>query len=399
MLRSMSPQHLERLDGAAAGAGTSAAVAGLGPHGAAPLGRTGLNVSRLGFGGYRVDDEHPVFAEALARALGAGCNLIDTSTNYTDGGSERCVGGVLATLCAEGRRRRSEIVVVSKIGYVQGQNLALALERERAGRPFPEMVRYMDGCWHCIHPVFLADQLERSLARLRLGTLDVCLLHNPEYFFSDAVHRGAGRADLPRLRDEFYRRLEAAFAFLESQVQAGRIGCYGVSSNTCTAPADDLEMTSVDRMAAAAVAAGGPGHHFGVLQLPMNPLEAGALLVGNNAGGRTALAAAAELGLGVLVNRPLNAIAGRHLVRFAGALGPRVAPLIDPHLPEERRGATLSQKTLHVLASAPGVSCVLLGMRRPAYVDDALPVLGWPPLSEAAVRAIAEAFARERARP
>jgi hypothetical protein len=54
-----------------------APAARLGPHAAAPLGNTGLNVSRLGFGGYRVDDAHPVFADALARSLTA-CNLVDT---------------------------------------------------------------------------------------------------------------------------------------------------------------------------------------------------------------------------------------------------------------------------------------------------------------------------------
>ena len=40
----------------------------------------------------------------------------------------------------------------------------------------------MEGCWHCLHPEFLQDQLTRSLDRLQLETLDVCLLHNPEYF-------------------------------------------------------------------------------------------------------------------------------------------------------------------------------------------------------------------------
>src|SRR5688572_11447801 len=159
--------------------------------GSTPLGTTGLTVSRLGFGCYRIDDHTPAHAASMAKALRGGCNLIDTSTNYTDGGSERCVGDVLQRLTGEGAVRRDGIVVVSKIGYVQGQNMTLAREREAVGRPFPEMVKYMDGCWHCIHPSWLEDQLARSLGRLRLDALDVCLLHNPEYFFSDAQHRGA----------------------------------------------------------------------------------------------------------------------------------------------------------------------------------------------------------------
>ena len=485
-----------------------------------PLGSTGLTVSRLGFGGYRVDDETPEHREALTAALEQGCTLIDTSTNYTDGASERLVGSVLAELAREGRLAREDVVVVSKIGYVQGQNLALALEREQAGTPFPEMVKYMDGCWHCIHPAFLQDQLARSLDRLQLETVDVCLLHNPEYFLSDAKKQRRGL--LPDLRQEFSRRLRAAFAFLESQVAEGRIGCYGVSSNTAVAPADDPEATSLTLLLEAARAAGGPGHHFRVLQVPMNLFEAGALLQPNTGpeGRYTVLETAQEARLGVLVNRPLNASAGDRLVRLAdvpadiadapvaleealrqvavletefgstiapslqvpeggvppsewfawanqlegltlrlqgldhweqieaGMITPmvsqvvtmldlrlagpvramwegwrdrylpaleallaafharaarqsqaasnQVAAALNPHLPQARRGESLSRKALWVLASTPGVSTVLVGMRHPGYVEDAVPILAWGPLPE--VRPIFEAVRQLRIR-
>jgi hypothetical protein len=286
-------------------------------HGYGSLGTTGLTVSRLGSGGYRLDDETPDHREALIQALGDGCALIDTSTNYMDGSSERLVGSVLAELQRDGRLARDEIVVVSKIGYVQGQNLALAEEREAAGRPFPEMVKYMDGCWHCIHPEFLKDQLSRSLERLQLETLDVCLLHNPEYFFSDARHRREGNLDA--LREEFYRRVREAFAFFETQVAAGRIAWYGVSSNTAVMQSDDPEATSLSRMLEAAVLAGGPGHHFRVLQVPLNLFESGAIRIPNTGpeAKRTTLALAAEAGIGVLSNRPLNALAGKAMTRLA----------------------------------------------------------------------------------
>jgi hypothetical protein len=42
----------------------------------------------------------------------------------------------------------------------------------------------------------------------------------------------------------------------------------------------------------------------------------------------------------------------------------------------------LARKTLWILASTPGVSTVLVGMRRPAYMEDATGILGWPPLAE-----------------
>jgi hypothetical protein len=476
------------------------------PHGYATLGATGLTVSRLGFGCYRVDDRTPEHREALQAALRAGCNLIDTSTNYADGASERLVGATLEALVREGGAVREGVVVVSKIGYVQGTNLDLARERERAGRPFPEMVKVSDDCWHCIHPEFLADQLARSRERLRLATLDVCLLHNPEYFLSDARKRRAG--DLEARRAEFYRRMRDAFACLEEAARRGEILWYGVSSNTAAAPLGDPEATSVGRMLAAAEEAGGKEHRLRVLQIPMNLFEPGGALERNTGpdDGRTALEEASAAGLGVLVNRPLNAFVGHRLLRLAappsppreatmaeilarlrgleeeyaaevaphagegpgaatpadffrfldqvaelpdqiedyaqwqqveqqyviprinhlaaslgrsGAVGQEerwtrwwercrpalhallvevgriagersreragvVAGMIDPALPAERRGESLSRKALWIVASTPGVTTVLVGMRRPEYVADAAAVLAWPPLPRAA---------------
>jgi uncharacterized protein YyaL (SSP411 family)/aryl-alcohol dehydrogenase-like predicted oxidoreductase len=485
--------------GYAARVGTQRSAYGL-------LGSTGLSVSRLGFGSYRVDDEAAEHHQALVRALTSGCNLVDTSTNYTDGGSETMIGEALDELLQGGDLRREEVVVVSKIGYVQGENLALAEEREAAGRPFPEMVKYADGIWHGIHPEFLADQLDRSLGRLQLATLDVCLLHNPEYFLKDGHERSHGT--LEQRREEFYTRLGAAFSYLESQVAAGRIGFYGVSSNSCTSAATDPEFTSLTRMLETAHRVVGEGHHFRVLQLPMNLLEPAAVLEKNNGPdlSETVLQAAARAGIGVLVNRPLNAITAdgmlrlvdpprlphevdfemqRHrlgelegeyrqafapyirlgegqvhaddlfrwsvdladlpsrlsgldhwdaleqqrilpqLVGIVRALddamsGPMAEPwttwrdrylaelqklfmelrrraaektrahtttllqAIDPLLPAERRVDPLARKALWVVASTPGVSSVLNGMRRVAYVEEALGVLPWPPLADVA---------------
>ena len=55
---------------------------------------------------------------------------------------------------------------------------------------------------------------------------------------------------------------------------------------------------------------------------------------------------------------------------------------LEKHLPEARRVAPLSQKALLVLKSTPGVSCVLVGMRSSEYVEDALGMMAWEPLSE-----------------
>ena len=52
------------------------------------LGKTEFQVSICGFGCYRVDDGIPQHHNALEKAILSGINVIDTSSNYSDGGSE-----------------------------------------------------------------------------------------------------------------------------------------------------------------------------------------------------------------------------------------------------------------------------------------------------------------------
>ncbi|MDH5669488.1 MAG: aldo/keto reductase, partial [Nitrospira sp.] len=301
-------------------------------NGFTSFGGTGLTTTRLGFGTYRVTTQDDTHREALTKALRTSCNVIDTSTNYTDGESERLVGSVLAELIASGDVSRDEVVVVSKIGYVQGHNLQHAKKREQSGRAYPEMVKYGEGIWHCIHPEFLADQLSLSLDRLGLATLDICLLHNPEYFLSEATHRGVH--DLTALRKVFYERLTQAFTYFESQVAAGRLQYYGVSSNTVAAPTDEGDTTSLAAMLdAAQTAAGLTGadtHHFRVIQFPMNLFEAGGAFTSNTGPShrQTVLEYAQQAGVAALVNRPLNAMPTAHdgMLRLADHPGE------DPHI-------------------------------------------------------------------
>ena len=320
-----------RLAGAATPGGTAAyasrMISRLGAaavrHGFTTLGSTGLTTSRLGFGGYRAGMEDADHRQALVNALRAGCNLIDTSTNYMDGDSERLIGSVMAQLIKQGELKREEVIVVSKAGYVQGQNLTRAETREKAGKPFPEMVKYGEGIWHCLHPEFLADQLDLSLDRLGLQTLDLLLLHNAEYFLSNAAHRR--QKDIPGLRKEFYRRLQAAFEYLERQVAAGRLQYYGVSSNTSTAGPSDPEATSLSNMLDAAQAAASAVKsrecHFRAVQCPMNLFESGAIRTPNTGldEKQTLLEFAQAKRIAVLVNRPLNAMPAKHggMIRLA----------------------------------------------------------------------------------
>jgi aryl-alcohol dehydrogenase-like predicted oxidoreductase len=275
-----------------------------------PLGNTGLRCSPLGFGCYRISDGNDAHEAALREYLSVGGNLIDTSANYGDGHSEILVGKVLREF------PRSKVILVTKGGYIQGQNLTLARKRK-----FPEVVEYGEGIWHSIHPEFLETQVTMSAERLDQEYIDVYLLHNPEYYLEHEAHQ---KALSPKSHDEFYRRIREAFRFLETKVAAGKLGWYGVSSNNFGLPGRNPKMTSVGRCLEAAQSVS-PDHHFRVVQLPLNLYEPGGALEPNNAG-KTVLRFCGENGLGVLLNRPLNAFFSSRMIRLADFVAPGQQP-------------------------------------------------------------------------
>jgi aryl-alcohol dehydrogenase-like predicted oxidoreductase len=313
-----------------------------------PLGATGIACHPLGFGCYRIGEGSPLQAEALASYLDRGGNLIDTSANYMDGESELLVGKMLQ------HRDRNGVIVVTKGGYIQGRNMELA-----QGRNFPEVVKYAEGVWHCIHPEFLETQVQLSLQRLQVSCIDVYLLHNPEYYLEDIAHH---RPLQPADHDEFYRRIQEAFRFLEDRVQKGLVRWYGVSSNNYPLPDSAPTHTSVARTLAAADAVAA-GHHFRVVQLPVNLFESGGAIERNNSG-KTVLAFCAEKGIGVLANRPLNAYHENRLVRLADFVAPGQKPPAEDMLRELLRPmAEHEQKLVQELKGSllgPGIAASLL---------------------------------------
>lgn len=278
------------------------------------LGKTGLNVSACGFGCYRMDYRVKEHFEALEYAISSGINLIDTSANYSDGGSEILIGRVLDKMISEAALKREKIVIVSKGGYIQGKNFDLASKMKEDGRGYPEVVEYTDKLWHCIHPDFLRDQITFSLERMQIETIDVYLLHNPEYFLDSPLVKDLS---LEELRHEYYRRIKKAFAYLETETEKGRIGSYGISSNSFVYNTDDQTFTSLEECLSAAAGIK-TNNNFKVIQFPLNLYEKGAVTVKNQiAETKTLLNLASLNKLGTLVNRPLNAITKKSLNRLA----------------------------------------------------------------------------------
>jgi aryl-alcohol dehydrogenase-like predicted oxidoreductase len=115
-----------------------------------PFGRTGLQVSPLGFGGAPIgnlETDGAVVREVLAMLLDHGVNLIDTAHAYY--GSEEAIGTAVG-------ERRDAYVLVSKCG-------SKWTEDDLPPTWTPEYVR---------------ATIDRSLRRLRTDHVDVMPLHS-----------------------------------------------------------------------------------------------------------------------------------------------------------------------------------------------------------------------------
>ena len=321
----------------------------------------GLSVSSIGLGTYLGDEDDAAdrgYGEAIVYAANLGCNFFDTAINYRAQRSERVLGQALAALERDGSFRREQLVLCTKGGYlafdggVPPDPTQYVVDTYiRPGVMAPEDVV---GGAHCMTPRYLENQLARSLRNLGVATLDVYYVHNPETQLT-AVSRA-----------EFLIRIRAAFECLEKQVALGRIGRYGVASwNGFRKPSGARDHLSLEELVRAAEAtAGGPGHHFKVIQLPYNLAmpEAHAAATQRVEGeAMTSFEAAARLGIATVASASI----------LQGQLAQRLPPQVADALPGLESAA---QRALQFVRSTPGVTAALVGMARPAHVEENLGV-------------------------
>jgi len=149
-----------------------------------PLGKTGIEVSEIGFGTWqlgnekdwgKMDDREAI--DLVHEAIAQGCTFFDTAPNYGLGKSESIIGEAL-------KSKRSQVVISSKCGH--------HINDEQS-----------------FEPQHLVESIEGSLKRLKTDYLDIVLLHNPPF---------------ETLTDE-----SPQFKVLEKLKAAGKIRFYGAS--------------------------------------------------------------------------------------------------------------------------------------------------------------------------
>jgi aryl-alcohol dehydrogenase-like predicted oxidoreductase len=220
------------------------------------LGRTGLEVSLLGFGcgavgGLMVKGTAADQERAVARALEHGINYFDTAAMYGNGESERNLGRVIKSL-------RPHIYVGTKVRLPPTERGQIAAA--------------------------VAASLEASLKRLQLERVDLFQFHN-------AIVNTTSGGDFAA--DTVLDEVVPAFERLRQQ---GKIGFFGITATGETtalhrvvdARAFDTAQVSYNLLnpsPGAAVPAGYPAQDFGNLLAHTKPADMGVINIRVLAGG------------------------------------------------------------------------------------------------------------------
>lgn len=310
------------------------------------LGRTGLEISVLGFGagavgglmtkGAAADQER-----AIARAVDQGINYIDTASLYGNGESERNLGRVLKAL---------------KPNIVLGTKFRLkAADRSRVA-------------------AFIAQSMDESLKRLQRDSVDLFQLHNPLVAKDADDHMDIDIA------------LNEVVPALQALVKAGKtrfVGFSGVGETPALLKA--VESKSFDTMQvvynALNPSAGGampewsdggaPGQDYGRVLERTRANDMGTIVIRALAGG--ALAGTTERHpLAMQVVDPIGSAPD-----FSGDVAR--AKALEP-LVRESGSASLAEMAQRFVISNPAVTTMLVGYSTLDQLDQALAAVAKGPL-------------------
>jgi len=327
----------------------------------------GLWMSSIGFGTYlgNYDESTDIrYRDAVIRAVELGCNSIDTAINYRFQRSERSIGAALQVLFNDGKISRDELIIATKGGYIpfdgappKDMNTYFIETFMKPGIASSEDI--VSGS-HCMTPRYIENQLECSLRNLGLECIDIYYLHNPEEQLQEVS------------REEFNKRISAAFEMLEKKVSQGKIRMYGTATwngyrQEPTAP----DCLSLEELVGIAKEVSGEDHHFKVIQLPFNLAMPEALILKNQRvdGEMTSILEASwRLGVTVIASSSLlQSQLSKNLPDFIGVCLKGLE--------------TDAQRAIQFVRSTPGISSALVGMSKINHIEENMKVAKIPPAS------------------
>lgn len=312
------------------------------------LGRTGLEVSVLGYGAGAVGGLFTKGAaqdqeRAVARAIEAGINYFDTAAKYGDGESEKNLGRVLKSL-------KADVVVGTKF------RLAAADRADVAG--------------------LIVRSTEESLKRLGRDHVDLLQLHNP------LVAADAGdKLDVEIALNEVVPALEK----LRQQGKTRFIGFSGVGEPAALLKAVDSRLfdtvqvvyNALNPSAGGPMPTGAPGLDYGRLLDRAQAAGMGTIVIRALAGG----ALAGTMDRHPLAQQQVPPIGSAP--DFAGDVAR--ARVLEP-LVKEGAADSLTELAERFVISHPSVSTMLVGYSTLQHLEEAIAAVNKGPLPAGVVQ-------------
>ncbi|MFB6283530.1 MAG: aldo/keto reductase [Halobacteria archaeon] len=310
-----------------------------------------VTISNLGIGTYlgEPDDENDDrYRRAVDKALGLGCNVIDTAVNYRNQRSERVIGDVLSEY------RRDEVFLSTKGGFIpfdgdvpDSPENYLIRNYVDPGIVAPEEVVETN----CLTPKFIENQLETSLDNLGTDYIDLYYVHNPEIQLAEFDE------------GEVENKLREVFELLEQKITEGDIREYGVASwKAFRVPESHDRHMSLEQICRIAEGASDGDSGLEAVQLPYNAhmnqayTEETQRVYGEKL---SAFDAAEKLDIDVFVSASL----------MQGRLSK-----ITPEALDDIEGSNV-EAALNFARSPPQVAAALFGSRDVGHVEENLEVL------------------------
>jgi aryl-alcohol dehydrogenase-like predicted oxidoreductase len=317
-----------------------------------PLGRTGLNVSVLGFGcgavgGLMVRGTAADQEQAVAIAVDAGINYFDTAPSYGDGASETNLGRVLNTL-------KPDVYVGTKVRLEDSDKRDIAQA--------------------------VAASLEASLRRLGREDVDLFQLHN-----AITVADRAGGIPARQVLDE----VVPAFERLRSQGKTRFFGITAIGDTDALHQVIDAAVLHTAQVpynllnpsVGGEMPAGFPAQDYRNLLARMHAASVGAIGIRVLAGG----ALSGEAGRHPIASPPPEPIASAHSYEADLARARRLLPLVS-----EAHAASLPEAALRYAIAHPAMSTVLIGIATVEQLQQAIVAVEKGGLAAAALQRAAE---------
>lgn len=321
----------------------------------------GLSLSAMAVGTYLGPSDlegDALYEDSLVQAGQNGINFFDTAINYRCQRSERNIAYALRKLAGLGIPR-DQLFISTKGGFLPADSDPQTYQETilkcylNTGILAPEDI--VENC-HCMTPKYLQTQIDLSIKNLKIDSIDLYYLHNPETQLRSVS------------QNDFYKNLQKVFELFEKNIADEKIKRYGLATwNGFRQGFGAPDLLDLEKILKVAKEVAGDKHHFCAIQLPYNLAMLEAVGIPNQKiGGEDfpILPAAAHHGVAVMISAPLMQTGVLKLPQ--GFYG---------QIPGEESSV---QKALQFVLSSPGVTSVMVGMKTKKHVDENRHVLQIP---------------------